>query len=156
MGLFENIKITPVTKLTLRDLVLLNEDDTIRDAVNKMREANLGCAVAVDSDRKPRGLFTEAMLRAMLAKTSNILDEPVNEHLSTTFPWVSLTDSVEMVLEAMEAKNIRFVVVLDEAGKVAGLTGQKGLMEFIAEHFPGEVMVQRIGTKHYPEEREGA
>ncbi len=67
-----------------------------------------------------------------------------------------LQDDPALVLEVMEAKNIRFVVVLDEAGKVAGLTGQKGLMEFIAEHFPGEVMVQRIGTKHYPEEREGA
>jgi hypothetical protein len=51
---------------------------------------------------------------------------------------------------------VRFLIVINEHGQLAGLTGQKGLMEYVAEHFPGEVIVQRIGCKPYTEEREGA
>ena len=45
---------------------------------------------------------------------------------------------------------------VDDQGKLVGLTGQKGLMEYVAEHFPGEVMVQRVGEKPYTQSREGA
>ncbi len=156
MGLFENMRTAPVSELTLREVVRISPDASIRDVVNTLRAAELGCAVAVDDDNKPCGLFTEAILRMLLAKDPACLDDQVADHLTTAFPWVKLTDSIEMVLDAMETKNFRFVVVVDENGKITGLTGQKGLMEYVAEHFPGEVMVQRIGTKHYPEQREGA
>jgi hypothetical protein len=45
--------------------------------------------------------------------------------------------------------------VVDEEGKVTALAGQKSLMEYVAEHFPGQVMVQRIGCPPCSE-REGA
>jgi CBS domain-containing protein len=121
-----------------------------------MREGRLGCAIVVDEERHPVGVFNEAMLRTLMADTPAILSDKVESHMATTFPWVESTDAIEMVLNAMEEKNARFVVVVDEEGRVAGLTGQKGLMEYVAEHFPGEVMVQRVGTESFPDSREGA
>ncbi len=56
----------------------------------------------------------------------------------------------------MLLKNVRMLCVVDEQGRVVGLTGQRGLMEYVAEHFPGEVMVQRIGQPSYMSDREGA
>ena len=47
------------------------------------------------------------------------------------------------------------VVVTDDDGRVDALTGQKGLMEYVAEHFPKQVMVQRIGSPVI-QDREGA
>ena len=42
----------------------------------------------------------------------------------------------------------RFLCVLDEDGRTrVALTGQKGLSEYIADHFPQQVMVQRVGGK---------
>ena len=46
--------------------------------------------------------------------------------------------------------------VLDNDGKVIALTGQKGLMEYIADHYPGQIMVQRVGVPPYSQSREGA
>jgi hypothetical protein len=60
------------------------------------------------------------------------------------------------VLAALEFTNIRFLIVVDDRGRLAGLTGQKGLMEYVAEHFPRQVTVQRIGCKPFLAEREGA
>ena len=76
--------------------------------------------------------------------------------MSRTSPQVSTSDSISRVLDAMEQSKTRFVVVVDGDGKVGGLTGQKGLMEYIAEYYPGEVMVQRVGTKPFSVKREGA
>ena len=45
---------------------------------------------------------------------------------------------------------------VNDADVVVGLTGQKGLMEYIADLFPQEVHVQRVGTKPFPATREGA
>jgi CBS domain-containing protein len=44
----------------------------------------------------------------------------------------------------MHAKNIRFVVVVDDEGRLSALTGQKGLMEYVAEQFHREVVAHRI------------
>ncbi len=156
MGLFEDMNKETVSRLELRPVVVIQDGGTVRDVVLQLREANLGCAISLDGDGKPRGMFTEAMLRALVARDPAEIDTPIESHLAKTFPWVKTSDPIETVLAAMEAKNVRFVVVVDDDGKVVGLTGQKGLMEYVAEHFPGEVLVQRVGTKPYPEEREGA
>ncbi len=88
------------------------------------------------------GRFGSAKWRASMAKV--LLDRHLYwaEELSLYV--------VEMLL------NVRFLVVVDDEGCVAGLTGQKGLMEYIAEQFPQEVLVQLVGTEPYPHSREGA
>ena len=84
------------------------------------------------------------------------LDEPVEKHMAERCPWVRASDPIADVLEAMQLKNIRLLCVVDEQDRVVGLTGQRGLMEYVAEHFPGEVTVQRIGQPPYLSDREGA
>ena len=76
--------------------------------------------------------------------------------MTRDWPTVSLADPISTVLDAMERANVRFVIVVDQQGQLAGLTGQKGLMEYVAEHFPGQAIVQRIGGAPYPTDREGA
>ena len=156
MGLFENMNTEPVRNLNLRDPVLARPDDALRDVIRAMRERNLGCAVLVDDDRKPVGMFTEGMLTRIVASKPNALDQTVGSQAADQWPQVTLSDPIVAVLEALEAKNVRFLTVVDEEGRIAGLAGQKGLMEYVADHFPGQVMVQRVGQKPYMHKREGA
>ena len=46
----------------------------------------------------------------------------------TILPWVSPTESLNVVLESMEENNMRF---LDDKHRVMGITGQKTLMAFL-------------------------
>ena len=155
MGLHENMQNEPVTQLAMREPVTATQGTSVRDVIVRMREKKLGCAVVVDN-QKPTGILTESMITQMLAKGAPFLDDPIEEKMSEQCPWVKVTDPVIDVLEAMELKNIRFLAVLDDDARLVGLTGQKGLMEYVADHFPGQVMVQRIGIKPYMEQREGA
>lgn len=156
MSLQQNLEQETVSQLNLREAITISPDKTIRDAVEEMRKKKLGCVVVIDNERKPIGLYTEAMLRVAICREPESLDAVLSEQMATTFPWVTKDDPIETVMGAMETKNHRFVVVVDESGRVAGLTGQKGLMEYVAEHFSEEVMVQRVGSAPYPHQREGA
>jgi CBS domain-containing protein len=156
MGLFENIRSEPVSRLALREPVVVGRDATVRDAITRMREQKLGCAIVVDDERKPIGLFAESRLTQLLRETPAAVYDPIIEHLEPQWPTVELNDPISRVLTALELDNVRFLIVVDDQGRLAGLTGQKGLMEYVAEHFPRQVIVQRIGGNPYPAEREGA
>ena len=155
MGLRQNMASEPVSKLDLREPVVCGPADTLREAIQRMRERRLGCVIVVDIYRKPLGMFTESMLTSLLVENPGVIEDAIGNHLQKPCPWVLETDSIALVLEAMQSQNVRFIGVLNEEGQVVGLTGQKGLMEYISEHFPQQVMVQRVGSRP-PAEREGA
>ena len=156
MGLQENFQKDTVAKLDIRDPVTVLPTASLQDAMTAMRETDLGCVVVVDADQKPIGMFTESMLTELLAHGK--LDPAANiaEFVAVRYPWIKKTDKIYDLLEAMQLKNVRIMVVLDDDDRVVGLTGQRGLMEYIADHYPDEVMVQRVGQHPYLSSREGA
>lgn len=156
MGLKQSLQNDPVRDLTLRKLITASEDCTIRAAVEKMREGGIGCVVVIDDDGKPLGTMTEGIVRNLLLEDTVSLDEPIAAYCARPATWVYESDPVSTVLDAMQSHNIRFVVVVDQEGRAQALTGQKGMMEYIANHFSEQVMVQRIGSHPYPSSREGA
>jgi CBS domain-containing protein len=153
MGIRENIKSETVAELPLREAITVPPTMTVREAIDRMRGKRLGCVVVVNDDGKPQGTFTEEEIVKMLSEG---LDGMVGEHISPSWASVKISAPIASVLELMQTKNLRFVVVTDEDGKAIALTGQKGLMEYVAEHFPQQVMVQRVGVKPYSSQREGA
>ncbi len=156
MGLQENLLNEPVRQLALREAITTSPDLPLREVIQRMREKGLGCVLVVDAEAKPIGMFTEAMLRHLLVENRAALDHKVGQEMANIFPWVELTDPISTVLDAMQTKRHRFVAVVDADGKVAGLTGQKGVMEYIADHFPQHVLTQRAGAEPPLSEREGA
>ena len=156
MGLRENLKHEPVSKLALRELITVQPDVLTREAVELMRSKQVGCVFVTDENSKPIGIFTEGILRHLLLSGTEFLNEKIESHMADRCPWVKETDPIQTVLEAMQINNIRFICVVDENGKAIALTGQKGLMEYIAEHYPRIVMVQRINPNRPMPKREGA
>ncbi len=155
MGLQESLSQERVSDLALREPVLASPSETVQQAVNRMRRRKLGCVIVIDESRKPVGYFTERMLARLIASKPSAVSEPLEGHMSVACPVLSLSSPVSRVLQAMQRENTRFLCVTDDAGQVVGLTGQKGLMEYIADHFPQHVHVQRVGSPP-PREREGA
>ena len=155
MGLAEKFASIPVRELNLREMPTVDKGASVRDAIEVLRSAQLGCAAVMEAG-KPVGMFTESVLREAFAQNPGVIDEIVDSHMTVPFPKVYLDDSVDMVLAAMQANNTRFICVVDSEENVAGLTGQKGLMEFVAEEFPRQVLVQRISEVSTNSRREGA
>ncbi|MGI9429781.1 MAG: CBS domain-containing protein [Bythopirellula sp.] len=155
MGINESFANDQIADLALREPVCCRPDDDIESAIQRLRDRNLGCLIVVDHKHKPIGVVTESMITQKVAHDPASISGPVQGLMADICPWVQLTDSVSLVLDAMQAQNTRFLCVVDDDGRTVGLTGQKGLMEFIADHYPQQVMVQRVGSLP-PKNREGA
>lgn len=155
MGLQESLARDPVSEFRVRQPVLCKADEPLSDVITRMRGRRLGCAVVVDDASKPVGMFTESHLTQLVADGKFSVEDSVRDHFDAKWTAVKLSDPAPDVLDAMLAENTRFLVVVDDEGRVVGLTGQKGLMEYIADHFPKHVMVQRVGSRP-PAQREGA
>ena len=155
MGLQRNILNEPVSELELRELIAVSPETPVREALKKMREKQLGCVVIVDDQGKPQGKFTERLLVKLLLEYPDSLDQPVSKHMAKTWNTVKKTDPIVKVIDSMQSQKLRFIVVLDEQGKAIAITGQKGVMEYIADHFPRQIKVQRMSSDYFTGQREG-
>ena len=155
MGLREDILKEPVTKLLVRDLISVSIDTPARKAAALMRQKGLGCVAVVDQEGKPLGKFTEREFLRLLNEDPAKLDQPVKE-CATNVRTVGLNDPITDLLLMMQEHGVRFACVVDEHGKAVGLTGQKGVMQYIGDHFPRLVKAQQMDSKVAIEKREGA
>ena len=157
MGLREDIMNETVSELPLRRALTVTPDSTVNQACKLMRENKLGCVFVVDEQDRPLGKFTERQVLKLVCGCVP-LEEPVGPHM-VPIPetgCVRMADPVVKVLEGMQQTRLRFLCVVDDAGKVVALTGQKGLMEYVTEHFPRQIKVQMMSSKMHMNTREGA
>jgi CBS domain-containing protein len=157
MGLIENIQRECVRDLPLRDALKVAANVSVQAAVDLMREKQLGCIIVVDDRDIPLGVFTErTVIDLLLQQPGDLADLRLADHLEVDWFCVRADDPLTKVVRAIHEQGARFFCVTDSEGRAIALTGQKGLMEYIAEHFPQQVMVQRVGGRPGTQTREGA
>jgi CBS domain-containing protein len=157
MRLKQNIHTELVADLPLREAILIQTDTPISVAIERMREKQLGCAIVVDADGRLLGTFTERIvIDLVLQQPENLTSLIVGDHMDRENVVVKKSDTILAVYESILKQATRFVCVVDDEGTVVGLTGQKGLSEYVAEHYPQQVMVQRVGGRPGMKKREGA
>jgi predicted transcriptional regulator len=156
MGLRDSIYKDTVADLAIRDLIKVKPSASVRQVVAKMKKKRLGCAILVDDTGRPVGKFTERRLTRLLLEDPRNLDEPVEKFSYSKVDTVGRKDPIARIVQVMQERKLRYLCVVDEQGKAVGLTGQKGLVEYIADHFPRQVKVQRLRPVLYMEEPEGA
>lgn len=156
MGFRQDLEEEPVSSLPLRNAIMVHRFTLVRAAVAVMRNQTLGCAVIVDNTRAPEGIFTERSVIDVLVKGDSLDDSPVGDYLDPQFVCVNLNEPIMRVWEAVHQGAARFVCVTDDEGRLIGLTGQRGIAEYVADYFAQQVTVQRLGAKPWIHQREGA
>ncbi len=157
MGLREDITHETIADLHLRPILTAKPDVSVRQAIQMMRDEKLGCVYVIDDDGRPLGKFNERQV-LRLVHSCGSLDEPVGNYIVNvpSEGLLKLSDPISKLMNVMSTARLRFVCVVDDEGKVKALTGQRGLMEYITEHFPRLVKVQMMASKLHMNEREGA
>ncbi len=156
MGLKEDLHLETVSALTMREMIAVQSATIVRAAVARMRAKSLGCAVIVDFRGTPIGIFTERSLLDVLVQGVCLDSCSVGDFADPDFLVVNRSDPIWRVWHAVQHDGVRFVCVTDESGKPIGVTGQRGLSEYLSEYFPRQVMVHRIGGNPWMQQREGA
>jgi CBS domain-containing protein len=152
----DDLKQDTVSSLQLREAIVIHPQTSVSEAVALMRTKSLGCAVIVDHDGTPRGFFTEQSLLVALLQHDSLEDRPVSDFVDPDFITVQSSEPISRVWEAVRSSGSRFICVTDDDGNLIGVTGQRGLAEYVAEYFPQQVSVQRLGSTPWMQNREGA
>ena len=145
-----------VHTLPLRTPPTITAQTPVADAITNMQEAGLGCAVIVDAMHRPGGIFTERSLLEILDEGKDLRTCVAGDFTDPNFLTVRRDQPISIVWIAICLEQARFMCVIDEEGQLVGLTGQRGLSEYVSECFPWQVAVQRLGAKPWDEQREGA
>ncbi len=156
MSFRQDLEQDRVAPLPLRKAILIHSHTLVRGAIAMMRTESLGCAVIVDHGHHPIGVFTEHSVIQLLKRGGTLDDRPVCDFEDPDFFCVKQSDSIMRVWELVRDSAARFICVTDDQGKIVGITGQRGLFEYVADCFAREVTVQRLGSTPWMSQREGA
>ena len=100
--------------------ISVTPETSVIDALKVMAENNIG-SVVVMQDGKFMGIITERdYSRKVILKGKNSTDTKVSEIMTTEFPPLKPTDTVEHCMELMSQTNIRYLPVFDDK-KLSGI-----------------------------------
>jgi predicted transcriptional regulator len=156
MGLREDILNRPCSSLPRGKLLTVPLSMSVRDVVRRMVDEDMGCAFVVDGDHKPQGKFTERELIKLLSDGKPFWDDPIEKYTAQYWACIRHDEAIAMVIHKMRHHGLHHVCVVDDAGRAVAHIGQRGVMEFLAEHFPRAVKSQLMETKLHMDQREGA
>jgi CBS domain-containing protein len=112
-----------------RDLISIDADASVFDAVKKMVDANVG-AVLVTGSGGIEGIFTERdYLRRIAVEGRTSHETKVREVMSSPVIVVTPQTSVEETMAIMSDRKIRHLPVID-GGEVAGMISIGDLVQF--------------------------
>jgi CBS domain-containing protein len=111
------------------DVLKIDADATVLDAVRKMVDANIG-ALLVTAGGEIAGIFTERdYLRRMAVQGRQAEDTLVRDVMTTPLVYVTPETSVDESMALMTDRRIRHLPVADE-GAVVGMVSIGDLVKF--------------------------
>lgn len=110
-----------VQDLVHRSPVTARPGETVIEAVRRMNSLGVSSVVVVDGEQRPLGVFTDTDLRRLVASGSCRPGDPI-ERVMTRHPVsvrgdTSCFDAVRVMME----RNIKHLIVVDEAGRLQGV-----------------------------------
>jgi predicted transcriptional regulator len=110
--------------------VTISPDSTVMQALQVMAENNIGSVVVMEGDQY-LGIVTERdYSRKVILKGKHSTTTKVSEIMSTDLPLVKPADSIELCMELMTTKNIRYMPVF-ENHKITGIISMSDVVKEI-------------------------
>ena len=128
-----------IRSLRLSEPARVGPETTLGDTIKAMRMAAIGCAIICEG-RKVVGILTERDILNTIVGADVDKRLPVKEFMTGTPGTLRPEDSLAEAIRFMTVKGYRHIPLVDGAGNDAGVVCAKDLIEYIAEHFPAEVV----------------
>lgn len=101
-------------------LPMVNEDDTVKTAIEVITQKKFGCTAILDNNQKLIGIFTDGELRRNM-EMPNLLNRKISEVMKQNPITISPDSLVVEALELMNRKLITSLLVIDDNNHLKGL-----------------------------------
>lgn len=106
-------------------------DATVGQAIERMASANVGALLVVDDAGKLLGIFSERdLLKRIVGITDDYADLPIARFMSAKPESVATADTLNFVLQKMDAGGYRHVPVVED-GKPVGIISARDMLRFV-------------------------
>jgi CBS domain-containing protein len=120
-------------------VVTIRPDQTVREALERFAERNIGALVVVDDAQRAVGMITErGILRAALTN-ERVLSTTVGAVMTREVVIGHPSDDLMSVAHTMTEKRIRHLPVMDQ-GKLVGMVSLGDLVRAQRDHYEGQVV----------------
>jgi CBS domain-containing protein len=154
MQIEQRVRVVEAVALEMDPPVVVDAATPLRDVLRRMRDEKSGCAL-VTRDERLAGIFTERDVVARVLGSEGALDQPVAEWMTADPDRVTQTDSIRKAIRLMRRGGFRNVPIVDESDGVVGCVRHKDIVNYLAEHYPEQVLNLPPDPEQVAVEREG-
>jgi CBS domain-containing protein len=116
--------------LMLKDVVTINENGVVKEAIEMLFKRHIGCIIVVDDSQKCIGIFTERDAIRIVAQ--NLPLNATMEKIMTKNPFTINEDSTfEEAKNMIKDHQIRHLPVTNKEGKIVGMISVRQILNEI-------------------------
>ena len=114
----------------------LSADDSIEEAISRMREKRVGCVLVTDEEGKLIGVFTERdLLYRVAGQIQDLSGTSVGSVMTSEPTALRRSTPIAHALHLMSIHGFRHIPLVNRQGHPTGLTSFRRVVEFIGANF---------------------
>jgi CBS domain-containing protein len=112
---------------------------SLKDTLRVMRDEGVGAVLICDGERLV-GIFTERDVLNKLIGNGISESEPVDRYMTADPAVLRQSDCLGDAVRMMTERGYRHIPLVDGQGHRAGMIAARDIVNYVAEHFPAEVV----------------
>ncbi len=132
------MKVSRILAVKGKEVITIRPQQTIREAIARLAERNIGDLVVVDDAGQPVGIISERDIIHQAARREDLFTQPVEEIMTTQLVTIVPQDDLRSVANTMLEKRIRHLPVLD-GETLVGIISIGDLVKAQRDEYEGEL-----------------
>jgi CBS domain-containing protein len=128
-----------VTSMETDDFVCITPGDPLRNAIERMKQDEGGCAIVCAEDGSVVGIFTERDLLTKIVGQDADLNAPVSNWMSPVVATLTPEATIGDAVGIMNEKGYRNIPLVKD-GKLVGSISVFDVISYLAESYPQTTM----------------
>jgi CBS domain-containing protein len=133
------LKGSKIRHLALSPVVYVAPGTSLGDVIQVMKRERAAC-VLIGEHERVGGIFTERDLLTKIIGAPVDHASPIEAFMTPAPKTLGLDDSLADAISVMHEGGYRHIPLVDAQDRVTGLMEVRNIIEFLAEHFPDEVL----------------
>ena len=130
----------PLSTLIQEKFIVLNEQVTLREAIDNMQKYHIGC-ILLENDHKITGIFTERdIVQHIVGNRHNLEKEYVLDYMTKSPDVLHLQDPIAFALNKMISGGYRHIPIVDDGKKPIGLITMQDIINHLGDYFFDDIV----------------
>ena len=130
----------PLSTLTQEKFIVLNEQATLRDAIDSMQKYHIGC-IMIENNHKITGIFTERdIVQQIVGNRHNLEKECVADYMTKSPDVLHFQDPIAFALNKMISGGYRHIPIVNKEEEPIGIITMQDIINHLGDYFFDDIV----------------